>query len=141
MTVVLDANVVVALVVTDDRQDAVRERLAGWLDDGEELHCPAVLPFEVANVLARRVFDAQLQMGDVAAIWADIADLGLVCHPFDLVHDGPDVAAVTVALRRRHATDSTYVCLARRLRTELWTLDAALVRNATSNGLPVRLMA
>ena len=99
------------------------------------------MPYEIANVLARRVFDEHLTIGDVAEIWRDIAELGLVFHPFDLVRDGPDVAAVTTALRRRHATDSTYVCLARRLGTEVWTLDGALARNAAQLGLPVRLVS
>ena len=43
-------------------------------------------------------------------------------------------------LRRRHATDSAYVHLAGRLGTLLWTLDAALARNAADIGLPVELL-
>ncbi len=97
MSVVLDANVVIALVVADERQGAVRTQLERWLEAGEELHAPGVLPYEVA--------------------------------------------AVTSQLRRRHATDSTYVSLARRLGTVVWTLDGALARNAADVGLPVRLVA
>jgi len=125
VSVVVDASLVVAMVLTDQRQRAVRTHLetwldAGthletWLDAGEELHAPGVLPYEVANVLARLVFDGALESNDVAEIWPDLADLGLILHPFDLTRDGPDVAAITALLRRRHATDSTYVCLAQRL--------------------------
>jgi predicted nucleic acid-binding protein len=43
-------------------------------------------------------------------------------------------------LRRRHATDSTYIQLAQQLGTDLWTLAGALARNATAVGLPVRLI-
>lgn len=70
----------------------------------------------------------------------DLADLDLRLHPFDLNQDGPDVAAITDTLQRKHATDSTYVCLARQLRTTLWTLDGPLARNAAANKLPVKLM-
>ena len=42
--------------------------------------------------------------------------------------------------RRRHATDATYVCLARGLGTGLWTLAKALARNAADLGLPVQLV-
>ena len=141
MSVVLDASVVIALVVADERQDAARAHLEGWLEVGEGLHAPAVLPFEVANVLARLVFDGDLGVDEVRDIWVDLADVGLILHPFDLIIDGAEVAAVTASLRRRHATDSTYICLARRLGTSVWTLDGALASNAAAIGLPVKLIS
>ncbi len=140
MSVVLDANVVVALLVADERQPAAQAHLEKWLGAGEELHAPAVLPYEIANVLARLVFEGALQVNDVTEIWHDLAAFNLLLHPFDLAHDGPDVAAITAQLRRRHATDSTYICLARRLEATLWTLDGALARNAAHVGLPVKLV-
>jgi predicted nucleic acid-binding protein len=141
VSVVVDASLVVALVVTDERQQAVRTHLAAWLDAGEELHAPGVLAYEVANVLARLIFDGALEDDDVTEIWRDIADLGLVLHPFDLIRDGAEVAAVTARLRRRHATDSSYVRLAQRLEAMMCTLDDALARNAADVGLPVRLVS
>lgn len=106
-----------------------------WLEAGEGLHPPAVLPYEVANVLARLVFDGVLEVEDVTEIWHDIEALGLVLHPFEPGRDGPEVAAVTARLRRQHATDSTYVCLAQRLGTAVWTMNGALARNAADVGL------
>lgn len=141
MSVVLDASVVVAVLVADERQPAAQARLERWLATDEGLHAPAVLPYEVANVLARLVFDGALELGDVTGIWPDLAALGLVLHPFDLARDGPEVAVVTGRLRRRHATDSAYVCLAQRLGTAVWTLDGAMARNAADVGLPVRLIS
>jgi predicted nucleic acid-binding protein len=141
VSVVVDASVVVALLVADERQRAALAAIEGWLLAGEELHAPAVLPYEVANVLARLIFDGVLQVDEAAEVWQDLADLGLVLHPFDLAQDGPEVAAITARLRRRHATDSSYVCLARRLTTAVWTLDAALARNAADVGLPVELVS
>lgn len=141
MSVVVDAGIVVALIVADERQGAVRAHLEGWLEAEEALHAPAVLPYEIANVLARLVFDGVLEISEVDDVWKDLVALGLLLHPFDLTEDGQEVAAVTAQLRRRHATDSTYVCLARRLGTVLWTLDGALARNAADHGLPVRLVS
>ena len=111
------------------------------MDAGEGLHAPAVLPHEVSNVLARLVFDGALELPEVDDIWADLAVLGLDLHPFDLLRDGPEVAAITARLRRRHATDSAYVCLAQRLGTAVWTLGRSLARNAADLGLPVRLVS
>lgn len=141
MSVVIDASVIVAVIVADEHQDAARTQLAAWLDAGDELHAPAVLPNEIANVLARLVFDGAIALSEVSEIWDDLAALRLILHPFDLARDGREVAGITTQLRRRHATDSTYVQLARRLETILWTLDGALARNAADLGLPVELLA
>ncbi len=140
MSVVVDASVIVALVVADERQAAARVQLEGWVEAGEELHAPAVLPYEVANVLARLVFDGDLDEADICETWSDLAALGVELHPFDLAADGPVVAAITTLLRRRHATDSSYIRLAQQLDTRVWTLDGPLARNATAVGLPVTLI-
>lgn len=140
MSIVVDASVVVALLVADERQEAARGQLAQWLSAGEELHAPAVLSYEIANVLARRVFDGALDLEEVPSIWQDLAILGLVLDGFEPTRDGAAVAAITARLRRRHATDSTYVQLAQRLGTRVWTLDAVLARNAADVGLPVTLL-
>lgn len=141
MSVVLDANVLVALLVADEHQPAAQAHLENWLAADEELHAPGVLPYEVANVLARLVFEGALDVNAVTEIWQDLAAFNLQLHPFDLVGEGPEIAAITTQLRRRHATDSTYVRLAQRLETTLWTLDGALARNAADIGLPVKLVA
>lgn len=140
MTVVVDASLIVALIVADERQAAVQAHLARWVESGQVLHAPAVLAYEVANVLARLTFDGDLEPEDIADIWSDLADLDIALHPFDLTVDGPAIGAITTQLRRRHATDSTYIRLAVRLGTAVWTLDGALARNAADVGLPVNLI-
>lgn len=95
----------------------------------------------IANVLARLVFDGDLEEAEITAIWSDLAALGVTLHPFDLTRDGPRVAAITTRLRRRHSTDATYISLAQQLGTAVWTLDGALARNAEDVGLPVNLIS
>lgn len=137
----VDASLIIALLVADERQSAVQAHLERWVDSGEVLHAPAVLPYEVANVLARLVFDGDLEADDITDIWLDLVALDLELHPFDLSREGPAVAAITMQLRRRHATDSTYIRLAQQLDTDVWTLDGPLARNAADVGLPVKLIA
>lgn len=140
MSVVVDASVIIAVVVADERQEASRALMEGWLESGAVMHAPAALPYEVADVLARLMFDGALELSAVADIWDGLAALGLVLYPFDLAEDGREAASITGRLRRRHATDSTYLSLARRLGTAVWTLDAALARSANARGLPVELV-
>jgi predicted nucleic acid-binding protein len=140
VSVVVDASLIVALLVADERQAAAQAHLESWVDSGEELHAPAVFPYEVANVLARLVFDGDLEDDGITDIWSDLAAINVQLHPFSLTGDGPAVAAITTQLRRRHATDSTYIRLAQQLDTDVWTLDASLARNAADVGLPVKLI-
>lgn len=140
MTVVIDACVIVALVTPDPRQDAVQNKMNAWLDDDEEIHAPAVLPYEIANVLARLAHDGDIDADDVTDIWTDLSALRLRLHPFKFTHDGPAVADLTARLRRRHATDSAYIRLALELETEVWTIDGSLARGASDIGLPVRMI-
>jgi len=140
VSVIVDASLIVALVVADERQAAAQAHLQGWVESGEDLHAPAVLPYEVANVLARLLFDGDLDADGIADTWSDLAALDVVLHPFDLTQDGSVVAAITTQLRRRHATDSTYIRLAQQLDTAVWTLDGPLSRNAADVGLPVKLI-
>lgn len=141
MSVVVDASVIVALIVADERQAAAQAHVDGWIEAGEELHAPAVLPYEVANVLARLVFDGDLDGESIGDTWSDLAALAVKLHPFNLTEDGPGVATITTRLRRRHATDSVYVRLAQQLDTHAWTLDGPLARNAADVGLPVKLIS
>lgn len=139
MSVVVDASIILAVVAPDARQDDARRIVRGWLDSGEQLCAPALAYFEVANVLARRTFDGAIDLDEVADIWRGISDLGVIVHALEPAADGPAIAAVTARLRRRHASDAAYVCLAQRLGTRVWTLDAPLARNAAAAGLPVTL--
>lgn len=140
MTVVADANIIIALVVDDDRQSAVQGQMTDWFSAGESLHAPGVMPYEITNVLARRVYDGDLAASEATSIWSDVADLGIEFHPLDLDNDGPAIAEIATQLRRWHATDAAYVRLAVQLEADLWTLDGPLARNAASIGMPVKLL-
>ncbi|MHB8719016.1 MAG: PIN domain-containing protein [Candidatus Dormibacteria bacterium] len=77
MQVVVDAGVVVALFVADPRQADARALFDRWMEDGDELHAPAVLQYEVMNVLARQVWDGELRAADADAVWTDLDTLGI----------------------------------------------------------------
>lgn len=56
---------------------------------------------------------------DEDAIWHDISALGLILHEFGFEEDGSAMAHVTTRLRCRHATDTSFICLAQRLKTRM----------------------
>ena len=137
---VLDANILIALTMPDPGHAIVRAQWERWARIDEQLHAPDVLPFEVANVLARRIALGEMQLTEVEPTWAAIKALEIEIHTFDLIRDGPRVVAIAASLQRRHATDCVYVNLAERLGETLWTLDGPFARVAQQAGYPVRLL-
>lgn len=137
MTVVLDSNVVVALVLDAHRGPAVERRLREWEDAGETLHAPSLFRYEVANALARNVAAGAIDVSDATPAWERMTAIEVRLHG---LADGPAVVAVAQALQRESAYDASYIALAQELDAELWTLDGPLARNASGIDLPVRLI-
>jgi len=137
LSVVVDANLLVALALNDPRAPAVDRLLRAWASAGETLHAPELLPYEAANALTWAVVAGHLARDRVAAAWERLMLVGVQLHPL-----GDGAAAVETALRleRSNAYDAAYVVLAQTLDAEVWTLDGPLGRNASALGLPVRLI-
>jgi predicted nucleic acid-binding protein len=79
MAVVVDANLLVALVSGDPRGGRVLQQFHDWLGQGVDLHAPDLVRYELANALTRLVVGNAFPAGRVAQAWADIyaAYLGL----------------------------------------------------------------
>jgi predicted nucleic acid-binding protein len=137
LSVVVDANVLVVLALDRERGPVVERKLREWAERGHELHAPALLRYEVASALANAVAAGQLASDAEREAWELIVAVPVELHPLD---DGPAVVAMAQQLQRRSAYDAAYVVLAQDLGTDLWTLDGPLVRNASSRGLPVKLL-
>lgn len=137
MTVVLDSNVVLALVLDAHRGPAVERRLREWEDAGENLHAPSLFRYEVANALTRSIVAGAIDASDADSAWERIVAIEVRLHG---LIDGPAVVAVAQKLQRESAYDASYIALAQELGAELWTLDGPLARNASSTDLPVRVI-
>jgi predicted nucleic acid-binding protein len=137
LTVVLDANVAVALSLVDTRAAAVERKLAEWRNAGETIHAPSLFRFEVANALTRSVVADLIDLADAEAAWQRITGMPIVLHDLE---DGPAAIEVAQQLQRKSAYDAAYVVLAQELGAILWTFDGPLARNASGVGLPVRLI-
>jgi predicted nucleic acid-binding protein len=137
MTVVLDANLVVVLASKDSRAGAVERRLHSWLEAGEELSAPALLPYEVASGLVRLSSGGRLPADQLEAAWGLAQQLPIQLHP---MASGLEVIRVALRLGRASAYDAAYIALAQELGANLWTLDGPLAREAAGVGYPVRLV-
>ena len=113
-------------------------QMAAWVEAGEELHAPELLPYEVASALTRLVASGAFPRQQVALAWEQLEALSIIQHP--LSDDLPRVVEIALGLNRQSAYDAAYVALAQELGCAVWTLDGPLARNAGAAGLPVRLL-
>jgi predicted nucleic acid-binding protein len=135
---IIDASLVVPLALRDSRAPAVQALLKTWTAADDELHAPALLPYEVASGLTRAVVAGHLVAELLPTAWQSIMSLPVTYHPL-----GPDgEAAISIArrLERHSAYDAAYIALALALDAEVWTFDARLAHNAGKLGYPVRLV-
>lgn len=112
MTVVIDANALVALIASEPDGPAVSKLIERWTAEEREVHAPALARYEIANVLARQHADGRLSKQDVASGWQALEELPITYHA---LLDGPAVIDVAATLGRRSAFDAAYVALARSL--------------------------
>jgi predicted nucleic acid-binding protein len=137
VSIVVDANVVVAAGAATPRGAAARQRLARWSADTEDLHVPNLFVYEVASALSGLEAEELMTPGAIGDIWRLVDALDLTFHP---PSSGTALMAIARRLHERSAYDAAYIDLALQLTAELWTLDGKLARNAASVGFPVTLL-
>ena len=137
MSIVLDANALIVLSLDRQRAPTVEKLLRAWKAEGQELHAPVLLRYEVASALALAVSAGQLEPEAVADASKRIESAPIVLHQ---PKDTAAVVAMAQRLERRSAYDAAYLVLAEELDTKLWTFDGRLARNANARGLPVQLI-
>ena len=136
--IVVDASVVVKwYVLEDDRSRALKIR-EDYIDGLVELAAPALMPFEVLNII--RCSSDGLGYGKPAEIAESLSLYG-----FELYHLEGEYARLTASIALENGItvyDASYVVLAKVLDTVLYTADERLLGKLKSDyGSVVRLLA
>jgi predicted nucleic acid-binding protein len=136
--IVIDANLLVALVSGDPRGGKVLQYFTDWLNRNVEIHAPLLAKYETANALTRLIVGGAFPQDKVEDAWNNISILPIRYHDLSNVKR---VVEIALALNRQNAYDAAYVTLTAELSAELWTLDGPLYRNAQGLGFAVNLIS
>lgn len=133
----VDANLVIRLVV-DPSDRSVRRLWEQWDTERRQLAAPALLYYEVVNVLYRYQI-----LGLISATAVRLALKAALALPLQL-YNNPELHWRALELAKRFslpaAYDAHYLALAEHLNGEFWTADRRLAR-AVQASLPwVHLM-
>lgn len=114
---VVDASALLALVLDPGpRADAIAERVAAG-----DLHAPALLPFEIANVLRRQRLAGRLDRAEAERLERALARLPVELWPHEVVAERVRELGDVLT-----AYDASYAALAERLGATLLTADRRL---------------
>ncbi len=104
MAVIVDASLLVVLASGDARRSVVQAHMRGWLEAGEELDAPELLPYEVASGLTRLVSGGALPAERVEEAWRSAMAVPITYHP--LRADGAQAVEIALGLTRKSAYDA-----------------------------------
>ena len=133
MSLVIDANIVAALVLPLPYSDQATWRVAAWKKAGTVLYAPILLEYEVLTILRKATTNGWLTTELAAEAMETVSTLNIQCQlPSLELHE----QALCWAERLGHSKtyDAHYLALADQLRAELWTADRRLTNGAQQAG-------
>ncbi|HEU0157176.1 MAG TPA: type II toxin-antitoxin system VapC family toxin [Stellaceae bacterium] len=113
---VVDASALAAVLFGEPAAEGVAARLSG-----HSLYAVPVLPFEIANTCLKKMRRSPLPREALLAMFARYDDAAIETLDID-----PTEMLMTAEAHGLSSYDASYLCLARRLRAELVTLDKKL---------------
>ena len=134
MSVIVDANLVAALVLPLPHSVQAHEKTVAWKQSGIELIAPLLLEYEMATILRKAVVADLLTVDAAEEAMHRILELGIQrLPPTRQLHE----SALRWSARLGHtkAYDAHYLALAEQLQAELWTADRRLVNAAHQAGV------
>lgn len=137
MNIVIDANLLVALVTQHPQRQVAYQQFTYWADQNAKLHAPDLAYSEVTNALTRMITSGLFAREQGRVVCDQLAELPIQYHT---VGFDSGVIEMALALGRKSAYDAVYLVLSQRLEAKLWTLDSPLYRNAIGLGYPVHLL-
>ena len=119
--VVIDASLAVKWLIEEEDSDKAQALLESWVAQDVTRIAPFPMPFEVANVLHRRVLRGEISISEGALMITRILGSRMQFHHSPNLH----VRAIDLASRFNQGAvyDAHYVALEEEFGCDLWTAD------------------
>lgn len=133
MSLVLDANLVIAIVLPLPYSDAAAKKMFAWKKDGIELLAPSLWEYEVTNALRKGIVHGLTGQSQAEAALHQIMNLKIhsISPSESLLRKA---LAWAERLNQTRADDAQYLALAEQVNTVLWTADQRLANGARQAG-------
>lgn len=136
MTVVVDANILIAFGLADEPLHIqANQILSAWKTAGERLAAPRLFRSEITAVVRKVVYQGRMTPEQGRTMLAQ-----LLIYPVEFHEDDALLKEAYVAVRfnRPCAYDSQYMALAHRLQCDFWTADERLVNSVQAQFSRIR---
>ena len=128
MTVVIDANILIAYALADEPLHAQANLiLSAWQVTEENLTAPRLFRSEITAVVRKAVYQQRITPDQGRIMLSQ-----LLLYPVEFYEDDDllkEAYELAVRFNRPRAYDSQYMALAERLNCEFWTADERLVNS------------
>lgn len=128
MTVVIDANILIAFGLADEPlHTQANQILSAWKTAGERLTAPRLFRSEITAVVRKVVYQGRMTPEQGRTMLAQLLIYPVEFHEDDaLLKEAYELA---VRFNRPRAYDSQYMALADHLQCDFWTADERLVNS------------
>ena len=134
MSLVVDANLIAALILPLPYSNAAALHAAAWKRNGEVFYAPYLMQYEITSVLRRAIVDKFINSARAESAIRQIFNLHIdYFAPTEQLH----TRALYWAERLGHskAYDAYYLALAEQERVDFWSADRRLVNGARQAGV------
>ncbi|MEP6985649.1 MAG: type II toxin-antitoxin system VapC family toxin [Chloroflexota bacterium] len=137
MTVVVDANILIAFGLADEPlHTQANQILSAWQSAGEHLTAPRLFRSEITAVVRKVVYQGRMTPEQGRVMLAQLLIYPVEFHEDDaLLKEAYELA---VRFNRPRAYDSQYMALADRLQCDFWTADERLINSTQSQFIHIR---
>jgi predicted nucleic acid-binding protein len=133
MSVVVDANLVLSLVIPVSYSPQSIHLMEMWADSSESLSTPALLEYEITSALRKLIYLGDFSREEAFSMLTNILALGIHSYRPTAEHHQRALEWAEF-LGQPKAYDAQYLALAESLRADFWTADRRLVRGAHEAG-------